>query len=334
MSSLLDNVRKSVFGDPTLQPTNVVSELAGAGTAFATLIEGVGTAVAKTQAELDATSGHIASEMANTQVDTVQALVTNYDDSGNITDVSVVSGQTSALAIAVPPALSFKRVHLEGSFVAGEFSAAQHSNVNVNLIGVSVGGKGLRGLSASGSVVNANTDVQTEQTQDTSVASMSMTAQIRPKPVTALPKPPLVLKGPKLALLRLPLPLPPSSSPPPLAVDVIHAGPSPSQPSDPPYLERRNALIKVQLTDSTGAGINGKTIAFDSGSLDWIVTNETGASVSTGPVTASVTIQSVTEKGVFYIVVSRTATASTDPKQTFVVRASLNLVNTTLNISL
>jgi hypothetical protein len=332
MTSLLDNVRKSVFGDPTLQPANVTSELAGAGTAFATLIEGVGKAVAKTQAELDATSGHIASQMANTQIETVQALVTNYDDSGNIVDVSVVSGQTSALAIAVPPALSFKRVHLEGSFVASEFSAAQHSNVNVNLVGVSVSGKGLRGLSAGGSVVNANTDIQTAQTQDTSVATMSMTAQIRPKPVTALPKPPLVLKGPTLKLSQLPLPQPSQLPPPlasgsPLAVEAVRL--PPSQPTDPPYLERRNALIQVELKDKSGSLMaKAKTIALDCGSLDWIVTDNTGTAKTTAPVGP------VTDNGVFYIKVSRTATASTDPKQNFVIRASLNLVNATLSISL
>lgn len=316
MSSLLDNVRKSVFGDPTLQPANVTSELAGAGTAFATLIEGVGTAVAKTQKGLDATSGHIASEMAKTQIDTVQAVVTNYDENGNIVDVRVVTGQTSALAIAVPPALSFKRVHLEGSFVASEFSAAQHSNVNVNLVGVSVSGKGFRWVSAGGSVVNANTDVQTEQTQDTSVAAMSMTALIRPKPVTALDKPPLVLKGPKLTLSL--------SGGSPSSVDVIH--PAPTQPTDPPYLERRNALVKVELRDASNALItNAKTIAVDCGLLDWMVTDQSGTAVTTGP---------VTNGGVFYFKVSRTATASTDPKQNFVIRASLNLVNTTLGISL
>jgi hypothetical protein len=319
MGSLLDNVRKSLFGEPVLQQTDVTDELRGAGTAFATLIEGVGTAVATTQAELDKTSGNIATLMAQTQVETVQAVVTQYGSDGNIININVVTGTTSALSIAVPPALSFKRVHLEGSFVATEFSAAQHSNVNVNLIGVSVSGRAFGGLSASASVVNSNTDVQTEQTQDSSVASMSMTALIRPKPVTALPKPPLIFKGPSLTLT-----LSGNPSPNPLVMHNI-----PSTPTDQPYLERRSAIVQVQLVSAPpAAAIAGQTIAIDCGTLDWVVSTSAGAPIPppAGPTTDS--------GGSFYITVSRTATSSTDPKKDFVIRASLNLVNANLSVSL
>jgi hypothetical protein len=319
MGSLLDNVRRNLFGDPAPPPTNVAPGLAAAGTAFATLIEGVGKAVAKTQAELDATSGHIATEMAKTKIDTVQAVVTEYDDDGSILEVRVVPGKTSALSIAVPPALSFKRVHLEGSFVATEFSAAQHSNVNVNLVSTNVGFRGFfRGFGASGSVTNVNTDIQTEQTQDTSIGAMSMTALIRPKPVTALKKPPLVLRGPKLALSV-------SGTP-----SVTNLHPVPTDPAtQPPFLERRSTVVKVELKNASGTVINpGKTIAIDCGALDWGMTNEDGtADVATGPVTDNST-------GLFHIKVSRTATSETEPKKDFVVRGSLNLVHGTVNVSL
>jgi hypothetical protein len=316
MGSLLDNVRKSLFGDPVLQPTNVTSELAGAGAAFAVLIEGVGKAVATTQAELDATSGRIATEMAKTQVDTVQAVVTEYGDDGNILDVNVVVGKTSALSIAVPPALSFKRVHLEGRFVATEFSATQHSNVNVNLVSANVSSKGFfRGVSASGSVVNANTDVQTEQTVDTSVGTMSMTALIRPKPVTALAKPPLVLKGPKLTLTVF------------KNLPIATINPPPATPDGPPALYRRGAVVQVQLlkTDLSG-GLANKTIAVDCAGLDSDVTDNAGATVTTGPKTDA--------SGVFFVTVSRTVTSPTDAKKDFIIRGSLNLINATVNVSL
>lgn len=317
MGNLLDSVRTRLFGQPELPQTGVADELRGAGTAFAVLIEGVGRAVAATQRELDATAGHIATEMARLKVDTVQAVVSNYDDSGLLTEVKVITGQTSALSIAVPPALSFKRVHLEGNFVATEFAATSTSNININLAGASVGsrGFGLRGPSIGASVVNANTNIQSSQTEDLSVASMSMTAEISPKPVTAVAKPPLIFKGPKLAITVFAVP----------PVEVVH--PIPVQPTDPPYLEKRHAVIQIQLTAPVGGAISTKAIAIDCGVLDWGVTNNAGVDVATGPIPDPGT-------GLFYIKVSRTATASADPKKDFVIRASLNLVHDQFTMSL
>ncbi|MFN0069691.1 MAG: hypothetical protein ACKVYV_18900 [Limisphaerales bacterium] len=318
MGKLLEKVRARLFGASDVQATGVSDELRGAGTAFATLIEGVGKAVAATQRELDETTGHIATAMAKTEVDTVQATISRYDDvNGNLTGIKVITGKTSALSIAVPPALSFKRVHLEGSFVAMEFAATSTSNVNVNLAGVAVssGSGRSRRPSGSASVVNANTNVQTEQTQDLSVATMSMTAEIRPKPVTALKKPPLIFVGPSLKLSVFN----------PLPIGIIN--PLPVNPSDPPYLERRSAVLQVELT-KVGSSIPNpsRTIAIDCGALDWVVTNNAGTSVGTGPITDGA--------GTFYITVSRTATSPTEPKKDYVVRGSLNLVNATLSVSL
>lgn len=322
MGALLDKVRTRLFGQPELQQTGVADELRGAGTAFAALIEGVGKAVADTQRELDTTAGHIASDMASLEVDIVQAVVSNYDDNGNLTNVEVVPGKTSALSIAVPPALSFKQVHLEGSFVASEFSATSTSNVNINLVGASVGsqGAGLRGPSIGASMVNLNTNTQSEQTQDVSVATMSMTAQILPKPVTALPKPPLVFKGPSLALSIVQS----------LPVSVLNPIPNPPPATDPPYLELRQTVIKCQLANSTAnASTANKTIAIDGGGLDWIVTTNTGA-----PVTPVTTGPNTDTGGIFYLTVSRTAASSTEAKRDYVIRGSLNLVNATLSVSL
>jgi hypothetical protein len=310
MGSLLDSVRTRLFGQPDLQQTDVTDELRGAGTAFAALIEGVGKAVALTTQELDQTAGNIATEMAKLKIDVVQAVVSNYADDGNLTGVNVITGQSSALSIAVPPALSFKDVHLEGSFLATEFAATSTANVNINLAGASVG----RGFNAS--VVNANTDTQSAQTTDSSVASMSMTAHIRPKPVTALAKPPLVFKGPSLALTVFAT----------LPVEVKNA--IPVQPTDPPYLERRHAVIQVQLKNAAGGVIASPSpIAIDCGALDWGVTDNAGVDVTTGPIPDTTT-------GFFYFTVSRTATASGDAKKDFVLRASMNLVHATLTISI
>jgi hypothetical protein len=318
MGALLNRVRTRLFGTPDFQHTDVTDELKGAGTAFATLIEGIGQAVAKTTQELDQTAGHIATEMAGLEVDTVQAVVSNYADSGQLTGVSVITGKTSALSIAVPPALSFKRVHLEGSFFAREFSATSTANVNINLAGASIGsrGFGLRGPTGGASVVNANTDIQTAQTEDLSVASMSMTAQITPKPVREVAKPPLVFKGPSLTLTEF--------GRPPIAV----LRPLPLLPADPPYLEQRRAVIQIELKNAAGGVISApRPIAIDCGTLDWGVTNSSGADVTTGPIPDSST-------GSFYITVSRTATSSGDAKKDFVIRAALNLVNATLTVSL
>jgi hypothetical protein len=274
--------------------------------------------------------------MAKTQVDTVQAGVSEYGDDGNILDVTVATGKTSALSIAVPPALSFKRVHLEGSFVASEFSAADHSNVNVNLIGVGVSSRGLGigGPAVSASFVNSNTDIQTQQTQDSSVASMSMTVEIRPKPVTTLPKPPLVFKGPRLTLTSFR----------PLALVTVNPGPSTTNPDDPPALYRRSVVVQVQLLkpDTSGTGgqfiaDDGQIIAIDGGALDWDVTDNLGGSAPAahpGPTTYSDSTTTPNIVGAFYITVSRNITSKTEPNKDFVVRGSLNLLNTTCSISL
>jgi hypothetical protein len=322
MGALLERVRSRLFGQPDLQKTDVTDELRNAGTAFAELITGVGKAVADTQRELDATAGHIATEMAKTEVETVQAVVSNYADNGNLKGVKVISGKTSALSIAVPPALSFERVHLEASFVASEFSATSTANVNVNLVGVAVSsrGFGLRGPSIGASVVNANTDTQSEQTQDLSVGTMSMVARIRPKPVTALPKPPLVFKGPTLALSLSGTPF----------VQNIHL--APADPAvDPPFLEKRSTVVKIELKNNatTPQPIPDKTIALDCGALDWGVTQANGQPLTDptiGPKTDS--------SGAFFITVSRTATSETEAKKDYVIRGSLNLVNATLGVSL
>jgi|GEM_PF-5159340 len=339
MGLLLDNVRKRLFGEPARKPATVTSKVLGAGTAFATLIEGVGKAVATTQRELDATSGHIATEMAKTEVEIAQAVVTEYGPEGNILNVTVVPGKTSALSIAVPPALSFKRVHLEGSFVASEFTAADHSNVNVSLAGggFSTKGLGIGGPSASVSAVNANTDIQTEQTQDSSVASMSMTAEIRPKPVVALPKPPLVLKGPALTLTVF-------DDLTPLTPIPINADPDAAHPDAPPALYRRSLVVQVQLlkpdpSDSTKkVPVDGQTIAVDGGGLDWDVTDFAGSdllstSPNLGPTTYTKTSPDKT-LGSFFITVTRNITSITEPKKDFLIRGSLNLLNATLSVSL
>jgi hypothetical protein len=339
MGLLLDRVRKSLFGEPVRKPASVNSKVLGAGTAFADLIEGVGIAVATTQRELDATSGHIATEMARTEVETAQAVVTEYDDNGNITTVHVVPGKTSALSIAVPPALSFKRVHLEGSFVASEFTAADHSNVNVSLVGAgfSTKGLGIGGPSVSASVVNVNTDVQSERTQDSSVASMSMTAEIRPKPVTALPKPPLVLRGPTLTLTIF-------KDLAPHNPITINPGPDATHPDLPPALFRRSLVIQVQLLKPDPADsknppvpVDGQTIAIDGGGLDWDVTDYAGADLATGaPHLGPKTYTYADDKtsGSFFITVSRNFASATEAKKDFLLRGSLNLINATRSVSL
>jgi hypothetical protein len=321
MGALLDRVRTRLFGTPDLQATDVTDELRGAGTAFSTLIEGVGNAVALTTQELNRTAGEITTEMAKLRVDAVQAVVSAYGDDGNLQNVSVITGQTSALSLAKPPMLRIEKVHVEGSFRAREMSTTSTANVNINLAGASLGsrGFGMRGPSAGATFANANTNLQTQQTEDSSVGEMSMTATIRPKPVRELAKPPLILKGPSLALTVEKF-LPP----------VVTA---PQQPTDPPYFERRSAVIKVQVKTASGGVVPAPqqgsmpSVALDCGVLDWEVTDAAGASVSTGPVPDTTT-------GLFYITVTRTVTSAGEAKKDFVPRAAWNLVHTTLNVSL
>jgi len=315
---LLDSIRTRLFGQPAIQQTDVTDELRGAGMAFATLIEKVATAVAEAQGKFDKTAADIVSELAKTEVDTVQAVVSVYDDSGNLTGVEVIAGKTTALmAIGRPSALQFDGVHAEGSFFAREIATTSTSNVNVNLAGVSVGsrGFGLRGPSIGASMTNVNTNLQTESTQDLSVGIMSVTAKVGQKEAEPLPKPPLILKGPSLTLSVF------SNLP----VEIVQA--APVLPTDPPYLEQRLAVIKFELKNAAGTAITtGKTIAVDGGGLDWGVTNNAGTDVATGPTTDG--------QGVFYIKVSRTATSSGEPKKDFLIRGSLNLVNGTVSVSL
>jgi hypothetical protein len=318
MSKLLDSVRTRLFGQPVIQQTDVTDELRGAGMAFANLIEKVATAVAEAQGKFDKTASDIVSALAKTEVDTVQAVVSNYDDSGNLTGVEVIAGKTSALvAIGRPSALQFDGVHAEGCFRATEIATTSTSNVNVNLAGVSVGsrGFGLRGPSIGASMTNVNTNLQSETTQDLSVGIMSMTAKVGQKEAAPLPKPPLVLRGPSLTLSVFGS----------LPVEIIQ--PAPVQATDPPYLEKRLAVIRFELKNAAGAVITtGKTIAVDGGGLDWGVTDSAGTDVTTGPKTDA--------QGIFYIKVSRAATSNGEPKKDFLIRGSLNLVNGTLSVSL
>lgn len=334
MSTFLNSIRTALFGAPinqlTTQTADVTDELKGAGIAFGTLIEAVGRSVATTQAEMDATSGKIASQMAKTKIDVVRAVVTRYGDDGNILNVTVNTGETSALSLALPPALAYSRVRLEGQFFAQEFSQASQSVVNVNISNVGFNARGGRGGFGAGfdaSTTNVTANTTEGSTSDLAVGRMVMTAQVRPKTVRRIPDPPLVLRGPRITLTQL------GSAVPQLSIGTIDAQQFVRVAQFDVLLDKPGPLA----TDPR-VGL-GKPLAIDAGALEWLVPK---ASLPT--VTSTTTLQDLanpsqtattdSNSGQMRILVYRTVSDVAAPAENFVLTVSLGLIRQQLGYRL
>ena len=323
--SVLTNLVRAILGlrdGPTPQEANVTDELKGAGVAFGAMIEAVGKSVAETQAKMDETSGKIASAMATTKVDVVRAVVTTYNDDGTISSVDVKVGETSALALALPPALVYAKVRLEGKFFASEFSQAGESNVSVNISSAKFNvshGLGAFGNSASASTVGTSANTQTASTSDSAVGMMSMTALVLPKTVQRIPDAPLVFVGPRITIVEN------GNALAPLETGTAEA-------------KQFIRLQKFELTyDKAGSGggartaIAGKQLAIDMGDLEWFIPASplpAGATIITALAKTGTTGQSPTtdSTGKIEIMAFRTVKDNTQPAENFVLSASIGLV--------
>jgi hypothetical protein len=324
MSVFLDKI-KALLGLDTLAPqdTNVTDELKGAGVAFGSMIQAVGKSVADTQAKMDETSGRIASAMASTKVDVVRAVVTTYNDDGTINDVDVNIGQTSALALALPPALAYSKVRIEGKFFASEFSQAGESNVNVTVsnakVNVGLSPFSFAGSNASGSVTNTSRSTETGSSSDTAVGMMSMTAQVLPKTVQRIPDAPLVFRGPRISAVES------GGALGPLEIGTGEA----------------RQFIRLQafdlVYDKAGAAggartpIANKLLAIDCGDLEWFIPADpipAGATTVAGMARTGGSGQSpaTDTAGRLRIVAMRVVKDNTAPAENFTLSASIGVV--------
>lgn len=272
--SFLRNVRSRIFGDAvddlSVQEANVGDELAAAGRALGNLMERVGSAVALTQQQLDRNGAAIAEEMCNAEVDIIRARETRYDeDTGKVEDLVVVSGKGRLIELASPVFYEYQYLALQGEFTATELAISTQSKVrqagaSAQAGGGSSGGRGKRkasgGVSASASA--SSSDVTAGTTFDSSVGTIRMNTLIAPKQSIGIPKPPLVLVGPRIAILAGE-----STSVKADAANGVRAG--------------RKATVTITVTKlvkDTGTGKDeikavepGQDLAIDAGDAEWSV---------------------------------------------------------------
>jgi hypothetical protein len=251
--SFLRNVRSRILGgavdDLSVQEASVTDELAAAGRAFGTLMEQVGTAVALTQQQLDRNGAAIAEEMCNAEVDIIRARETVYDEeTGKVKEVVVVAGQGRLIELASPVFYEYQYLTLQGEFTATELATStqtkvQRADATVRAGGGSSRGRGKRKASGgvSASVSASSSDVTTGTTFDSSVGTIRMNTLIAPKESVGIPKPPLVLVGPRIAIAAV------ASTAVAAALDVI------------PGREATVTVTVTKVVKATGAGAETET---------------------------------------------------------------------------
>lgn len=211
--SFLKQVKTRVLGgavnDLAIQDAGVGDELAAAGKAFGTLMEQVGLAVAETQKQLDKNGADITELMCETEVEMIRARETLYGEDGKITGIKIVTGKGRLIELASPVFYEHKFVALQGEFTAKELATSTQSKVSqagVTASG-SIGKKKQKGTktsltgSASASASASFSDVTAGSTFDSSIGTMRMNALIAPKDSIGIPKPPLILEGPKITIV-------------------------------------------------------------------------------------------------------------------------------------
>jgi hypothetical protein len=264
--SFLNNVKSRVFGgsvnDLTVQEADVSDELAAAGRAFGTLMEQVGLAVAETQRELDKNGAAIAEIMCTTDVEMIRARETFYDDDGNVKDIRIVTGIGKLIELASPVFYEHKFVALQGEFTAKELATS--TQTKVRQAGASASGsigpasgkankfgskKTSKTGSASASVSASFSDVTAGTSFDSSVGTMRMNALIAPKDSIGIPKPPLILVGPKI---------------------TITSGSTATSESPALDAGSRNTIVTITVKTKDGATVNkGQVLSIDTGGIDW-----------------------------------------------------------------
>jgi len=258
----LTNIKSRIFGgnvsDLTVQEASVGDELAAAGKAFGTLMEQVGLAVAHTQQQLDKNGAAIAEEMCKTEVEMIRARETIYGDDGKIKDIKIVTGKGKLIELASPVFYEHKFVAVQGEFTATELATSSQTKVRQASVGAgaTVGNpkKGLFSRPGSGSVSASASasfsDVTSGTTFDSSVGTMRMNVLIAPKDSIGIPKPPLILVGPKIAINAL-------------------------GPSTDATTGNRTVDVSIVVTKKDGSVNDGKLLLIDADGIDWEVVPST-----------------------------------------------------------
>lgn len=263
--SFLSTVRNRIFGGSvsalSVQEADVSDELAKAGEAFGTLMQGVFTAVAQTQQQLDKNGALIAEAMCKTEVEMVRARETRYDDDGNVEDIKVVTGKGRLIELTSPAFYECQYLTLQGEFKASELASSTQSKVRTAGVSGQAGtgaasaavNRGLFGRkkgsssSGGGQSVSASasfSDVTTGSTFDSSVGTIRMNTLYAPKDAVAIAQPPLVLVGPKIT--------------------IIPAGPVTDE------LGSRSTAVAVQVTKHDGTtAIASRGLVIDTEGTDW-----------------------------------------------------------------
>jgi hypothetical protein len=265
--SFLNSVKSRVFGgsvnDLTVQEADVSDQLAAAGKAFGTLMEQVGLAVAETQRELDKNGAAIAEIMCTTDVEMIRARETIYDENGKVKDIKIVTGKGKLIELATPVFYEHKFVALQGEFTAKELATSTQSKVRQagasasGSIGRASGKANKFGSKKTSKTGSASASVSASFSDSTggtgfgsSVGTMRMNALIAPKDSIAIPKPPLILLGPKIAI----------------AADATVTSLLPAD------LGSRTTLVTITVKKRDGMTANiGQAISIDTDGIDWSV---------------------------------------------------------------
>ncbi|MDP9193145.1 MAG: hypothetical protein M3P06_15715 [Acidobacteriota bacterium] len=183
--------------------SNIGNALTGAGSNFAALLEGVGTAVGATQKHLTETSADTVSELAKTMVEVPAVNETIYGDNGEILSSVTHTQLATALTIFDPVFYDYTQVRLQAEFSISQLATASNSSTSVGIsggglsLGFSSAFRGGGGFSSSSS----STNVATSTDRVSAIGRVRMFSEMAPTAVI-IPSPIQVTIGPSIRILE------------------------------------------------------------------------------------------------------------------------------------
>ncbi len=183
--------------------SNIGNALTGAGSNFAALLEGTGTAVGATQKQLTEISADTVSKLAGTMVEIPAVNETIYGDNGEILSSKTHTQLATALTIFDPVFYDYKQVRLQAEFSISQIATASSSSTSAGVsggglsLGFSTAFRGGGGFSSSSS----STNVATSTDRVSAIGRVRMFSEMVPSPVV-IPPPIQVTIGPSIRILE------------------------------------------------------------------------------------------------------------------------------------
>ncbi len=237
--------------------TNAGTSLARAGSDYATLMLGVGNAVAGTQLQLTETSVNTTSALASTLVDVIAVQVKHYDDDGHLQSGTQSFTQKLPLIDFIDPVFyQWTNVRVQGNFMIHEIATNSTATSDAYRSMDHSSQHGLLVILGGGQTGRRSSDIRQQSSRTTDRASAvgiaRLYAQLNPRTDVGVPKPNRVVQGPNLNVIQ---------------------GAIAELPGDGTPATGRTMAVMIQLTNLSGKPISGKPISISTDGTLWKFTD-------------------------------------------------------------